>query len=158
MIGTALCFIIFGSSMRTARGLCRLPVAERRETGIASKIEADRLKIRTGTNVLRIIRVRSFGAVPTIAERLVAGLFPGLFSENNKDLPSLLYEHYGARYGIIVAEAEERLRAVSADEIDRKLLGMAGSQPLLETALHLILGKGPSNGESAAATPDIITI
>jgi GntR family transcriptional regulator len=107
---------------------------EKLERGFANKIEAHRLALDVGAEVLRALRVRSFNSTPFIAERLVIPVarLPNFTANVAGDLPPLIYEHYSKQDGVIVMEAVERLRAVPADATDAKLLNVPIKHPLLE--------------------------
>jgi GntR family transcriptional regulator len=129
-------------------GKRELPTCEliERETGHATDLEADKLQIRAGANVLRFLRVRSIANTPFIVERLVlpASRFPNLRSNPMTELPSLLYEYYSKRYGVIVVEAVEELRVVLADATDARLLNFPLHHPLLEiNRIALDVGQKP---------------
>lgn len=102
--------------------------------GVATDMEARILEIRPGAKVMRIRRVRSFHDVPVIVERIIlpASRFPDLLSVRHEELTGLLYGFYGKRYGMVVVEALERLRAVNADATDARLLGVPVGHGLLE--------------------------
>ena len=63
---------------------------------------------------------------------LPAGLFEGLGRGGVKSVPNTLYEHFQDHYGITVHHAEERLRAVSATQVDAERLQVAVNTPLLK--------------------------
>jgi GntR family transcriptional regulator len=71
---------------------------------------------------------------PITVERLVLPLsrFPGFDPVAEPDLPPLLYEHYSSRYGIVVVEAIEQLRAVVADATEARLLNVPAGSALLQ--------------------------
>lgn len=96
----------------------------------ASAAEAEMLRLDRGDRVVRIRRVRMVDAVPLLVESLTLpdGLFPGL---TEKELPNNLYGLYSARYGITVARATEKLRAVSSSEEDAAVLGVPSGAPAL---------------------------
>ncbi len=98
--------------------------------GEAAPVERRSLGLPEGARVLRIARVRSLGGKPSIAETvtLPASLFPGLADD---EIPNNLYATYAGRYGITVARAEERLKAVALDGADAALLGVAPGHPAL---------------------------
>lgn len=101
---------------------------------VASESEARQLEIRSGSKVVRIRRVRSLGGSPAILERITlpASRFPDLTSRQSDELTGLLYGLYESRYGMVVVEALERLRAVKADATDARLLGVPAGESLLE--------------------------
>lgn len=98
--------------------------------GAAAPVERDVLALPEGARVLRIARVRSLGGKPSIAETvtLPAALFPGLAEG---EIPNNLYATYASRYGITVARANEKLKAVALDGTDAALLGVAPGHPAL---------------------------
>jgi len=103
----------------------------------ASMADAQSLQLKAGTPVLRIHRVRSLGGKPVVAETVVlpAGLFPGFV---DGPIPNNLYGSFATRYGITVARAQERLKAVALDETDAAALGVpAGTAALLIDRLAL---------------------
>lgn len=100
--------------------------------GRAARAEAVRLDLGSGAKVVRIDRVRDLVGTPAILESIAAPLavFPDL--GRNGALPNTLYALYESRYGVTVARAEEKLRAVAADAADARVLGIALGAPLLE--------------------------
>lgn len=98
--------------------------------GDAAAVERDVLGLPEDSRVLRIARVRSLGGRPSIAETvtLPAALFLGLA---DGDIPNNLYATYAGRYGITVARAQEKLKAVALDGTDAALLGVAPGHPAL---------------------------
>lgn len=100
--------------------------------GRASRTEAARLDLERGAGVIRLRRTRDLGGVAAIYEAISvpAALFPGLGGEG--ELPNTLYELYEARYGVTIARAEERLRAVEAPGDAAALLGLKPGAPVLE--------------------------
>lgn len=90
------------------------------------------LSIAQGDPVLAIERVRSIApGEPRIAERITLprARFPGLGDE---PLPNNLYALYADRFGVTIARAAERLKAVAARPRDATLLGVAAGSPLLQ--------------------------
>ncbi len=100
----------------------------------ASRMEASKLQLAAGTDVVRIERVRNISARPTIAETITlpADPFTDLGVAGNFDLPNTLYELYEKRYGITVHSADEQLRAVAASKREASLLNLQPGTPLLE--------------------------
>ncbi|WP_018698653.1 GntR family transcriptional regulator [Amorphus coralli] len=99
--------------------------------GTAGTAEAEALGLDPDTPVLRILRTRSLGGRPVIAECLTlpARLFPGL--EDRRDLPNNLYGLFADQYGISIARASERLKAVGADRDAARRLELSEGAPLL---------------------------
>lgn len=92
------------------------------------------LRLPSGTEVIRIFRVRSLSDRAVMTERITVpcALFPDLDQPPQHPLPNTLYQLYQVRYRITVAKAIERLRAVAANADDVKLLGVDPKAPLLE--------------------------
>ena len=102
----------------------------RRKT--ASRAEAAKLHLESGTRIISIERIRRFAEQPTILENIVlpAELFAGLDGES--ELPNTLYELYQRKYGITIHSASERLKAASATDREAQLLNVARGTPLLQ--------------------------
>lgn len=113
-----------------------LPEAQvvRRSEGIANQTEVERLQLRAGAKVLRYVRKRYFGDSTIVSERIVlpASRFPNHRHNPIVDLPVLVYHFYSEQHGVLVTAAEERLRAVRPDAIDRELLNILDDEPLLQ--------------------------
>ena len=108
----------------------------------ASRMEASRLDLATGTKVISIERTRHFNDKPVIIETVIlpAELFRELGKNGEYKLPNTLYELYEKQYGITIHSANERLRAVPASQQEASLLNVEPGSPLLEierTALTL---------------------
>jgi GntR family transcriptional regulator len=80
------------------------------------------------------LRLRALRGRPVILERITlpAALFPQLDLPIDRELPDELYILYQQRFGVTVARAQERLRAVAADKRDAHSLAVAEGSPLLE--------------------------
>lgn len=100
----------------------------------ATRKEASKLRLVAGADIIRIKRVRSISAKPTMNETITlpAEPFDDLGREGNFNLPNTLYELYEKQYGITIHSAEEQLRAVPALEHDAKILNLEVGTPLLE--------------------------
>jgi predicted N-acetyltransferase YhbS len=103
-------------------------------TILTSSAKTLRLLDAVGYRVLVADRLRTIGGAPVILERIVlpARLFPGLALPLGETQEEELYELYEERFGVTVARAEERLKAVAADAADAAGLGVAEGAPLLE--------------------------
>jgi GntR family transcriptional regulator len=88
------------------------------------------LKLRKGARVVAIERVRMLADKICIFERIVLpkALFPGI---EKRELPNNLYELYRAEFGVTIARATERLKAVAATRREAKHLDVAVGTPLL---------------------------
>ena len=112
----------------------------------ASRMEASKLQLAAGANIIRIERVRNFSTKPTMVETITlpAKPFGDLGREGNYDLPITLYELYEKQYGITIHSADEQLRAVAASRHDAKILNLEVGTPLLEIErVALTLDKNP---------------
>ncbi len=98
----------------------------------ASPAERIRLALAARASVWHIERVRTMGGLPIIRERIIlsADRFPGLGDQ--PDIPNNVYQLYGASFGVSVARAEERLKAVAATAEDATCLGTEPGAPLLQ--------------------------
>ena len=99
-------------------------------SSVASPTEAQQLEIASDRLVLRIRRVRALAGSPKIVETVVLpeDLFPEIAST---PLPNNLYAVYASRYGITVAHARERLKAITLESADAQALGVPPGQPAL---------------------------
>jgi GntR family transcriptional regulator len=103
-------------------------------TAKADRPEADHLSLKPGTPVVRLKRVRLLGDEVAIFERVVlpASRFPNFVQRLPTDVPNEVYRYYEDVYGITVARAVERLKAVEATAEEAKALGLKRAAPLLE--------------------------
>jgi len=85
---------------------------------------------RVGARVVGIERVRLLADTVCIYEHITLpkALFPGI---EKRDLPNNLYELYRAEFGVTIARATERLKAVAATRSEAKHLDVAVGAPLL---------------------------
>jgi GntR family transcriptional regulator len=100
-------------------------------TGLASEAERTALDLAEGAAVTRIRRLRSFDGAPLITETLSLPqqLFPGL---EDGPIPNNLYSLFAGRYGITIASARERLKAVALADVDAAALGVSPGEPALQ--------------------------
>lgn len=91
------------------------------------------LDMRSGDSVIFIKRVQAFDGAPTILEELwlPGHIFKGLTAERLSEYKGPMYGLFESEFGTHMIRAEERLRAVSADESASTLLGVALQTPLL---------------------------
>jgi GntR family transcriptional regulator len=94
----------------------------------ADAAERTALNLTTEAEVIRIRRIRSLGGKPLIIETvsLPAATFPGL---EEAPVPNNLYSLFATRYGITVANACERLKAVALTAEQAHHLGVATGTP-----------------------------
>jgi|SRR5579864_100202 len=116
-----------GKQMPVSRVLSIRPATANRE-------EARRLGCRLGDAVTRLLRLRTIEGKPVILERIVVptALMPDFDLPIGRETPEELYAIYERRYGVVVARAEEVLKAVTADRTDARHLGVVFAAPLLQ--------------------------
>jgi GntR family transcriptional regulator len=100
------------------------------ETRDADADAARILNLRKGARVVAIERLRTLADKVCILERIVLprALFPGI---EKRDLPNNLYELFRAEFGVSIARATERLKAVAASRRGAKHLDVLAGTPLL---------------------------
>lgn len=98
----------------------------------ASDAERGALALSSGAEVFRVERIRTIAGKPVIIETisLPAHRFDGF--EQLPEIPNNVYRLYSLRWGITIARAEERLKAVIASPADATALGCSPSAPMLE--------------------------
>ncbi|WP_323766288.1 GntR family transcriptional regulator [Marinovum sp.] len=101
----------------------RRRAATERETGLLHGRPAE---------VIEIERVRSISGRAVAHEVSVIGapMFPGLAERS--PLPNTLYVFFQQAYSVIIVQADERLRAISAPQASARALGIAEGSPVLE--------------------------
>ncbi len=94
---------------------------------------ARQLALRTGDAVLQVKRVLAFAGTPSIVEELwlPGGPFKGLTLETLSDDQGPMYALFETQFGVRMVRAQEKIKAVSADEDAAALLGVAPGYPLL---------------------------
>jgi GntR family transcriptional regulator len=101
--------------------------------GKASADIARGLSIKAGTPVHVIKRVLEFQGRPLILDEIVlaAARFPGLTVPKLEESRGSMYSFYEVAYGLRMIRAEERIRAVPADEAAAVHLRVPEGTPLL---------------------------
>ncbi len=91
------------------------------------------LDLRAGTMVTAIRRVLAFAGKPVILDEVVlpAALIPNLTMEKIQESKGSIYSFFETNYGLRMIRAEERLRAIAADEFAAGQLDVATGTPLL---------------------------
>ena len=91
------------------------------------------LAIRTGDAVLQVRRVLSFAGAPKILEDLwLPGTsFKGLTAERLSEYDGPMYALFETEFGVRMVRAEEKIKAVTPDASQCKLLGVKTHTPLL---------------------------
>jgi GntR family transcriptional regulator len=103
-------------------------------TRAATREERRRLDLAPKARVHWMLRLRTIGGAPVLLERIAIpeALFPGLALPVGEELPDELYETYEQRFGVTIARAAERLRAVAAGAEEARHLQVPPGAPLLE--------------------------
>ncbi len=98
---------------------------------VATPDECEALELTAKSKVARIRRVRAIDHVPLIIETLTLpdALFPGV---TESAVPNSLYAFYSARYGITIAHAREKLKAVALELEDAAILKREIGHPALQ--------------------------
>lgn len=96
----------------------------------APRATSDALGLETGAQVIRIRRLRSLSGRPVIAETIMlpARSFAGLMQG---PIPNNLYQLYAAKFGVRIARAQERLKAVVLTLRQARELGVVEQTPAL---------------------------
>ena len=91
------------------------------------------LALRGGDAVIQVRRVLSFGTVPTILEDLwlPGATFKGLTAQQMTGYHGPTYAMFEVEFGVRMVRAEEKIRAVAADEAQSGLLQVPVGNPLL---------------------------
>jgi GntR family transcriptional regulator len=91
------------------------------------------LGLRTGDSVLQVRRVLAFQGVPTILEDLwlPGSAFKGLTAERLATHQGAMYALFETEFGVRMVRADEKLRAVAADEQAAERLQVPIGSPLL---------------------------
>lgn len=91
------------------------------------------LGVKTGDPVIYVERLLRFNGEAVVFDRiyLVGELFSGMTLESLHGGERSLYSLLESDYGVRMIHAEERLRAVAADDYSAQLLGVASGEPLL---------------------------
>lgn len=97
----------------------------------ADATQREKLELTKGAHVIVIERLRVRDERPFIAETIVLprAKFQGL--AERADIPNTLYDLFQQRYGILVARADERLTAVTAEARTASMLGVRKGAALL---------------------------
>ena len=103
------------------------------ERGKAAGDAALALGLKPGSPVVQFKRVMSFAGRPMILDDIVFGAnqFPGLTLSELEEFAGSVYSFYETVFGVRMIRAEERLRAVAADNFAAAHLKVAQGTPLL---------------------------
>ena len=94
---------------------------------------ANRLNLRPGSSVFKIKRVLTFAKKPLILDEIYISTIPfkGLNAEMINQKKGSLYRLYESNYGIQMLNADEKIKAVSAEAEVSKLLNIKKGHPIL---------------------------
>ena len=117
-------------------GLQRRLIGCRRQRVAADAARA--LGLRSGDPVVEIRRVllslsEASGETPVVLDEILlpGSLFKGLTAERLSAWKGPMYRLFEAEFGVRMIRAEEKIRAVAADELQARELGVAPGAPLL---------------------------
>jgi GntR family transcriptional regulator len=114
-------------------GVARFPDSTVLSVGVAQVDPGEQraLDLDPDDEVIRIRRIRSLDGAPLVLETvsLPRRLFGGI---ETGPVPNNLYSLYAARYGVTVANAREKLKAVALDADEAMLLAVAPGTPALQ--------------------------
>lgn len=101
--------------------------------GKANSEIARALDVKSGCSIHIIQRVLIFDGKPTILDEIIVSnaMFPGITMARIEESKGSLYSFFESAYGIRMIRAEERLRAIAADENSAPHLEVAIGTPLL---------------------------
>ena len=120
------------SGDQRSEGPAQREIIECRRQRAAADV-ARALALRAGDPVLQVRRVLAFSGVPTILEDLwlPGGPFKGLTAERLSQYRGPMYALFETEFGVRMVRAEERIRAVTPDEVQAGLLAVTSGTPLL---------------------------
>jgi GntR family transcriptional regulator len=120
------------SGTRGSEGPAQRDIIECRRARANAEI-AKALALRTGDTVLQARRVLSFGGTPIILEDiwLPAAPFKGLTAERLANYQGPMYALFETEFNVRMVRAEEKIRAISAEQTHADLLKIELHTPLL---------------------------
>jgi GntR family transcriptional regulator len=126
-------------------GVARFPESVVLEAAVlaATETEREQLGLEPGAKVARVRRMRAIDDVPMIVETLSLpdAMFPGI---TDSAVPNSLYAFYAERYGVTIAHAREKLKAITLNAVDAAILRKTAGHPaLLVQRLALSLDAKP---------------
>ena len=91
------------------------------------------LELKSGDTVVQVRRVLLFRGTPVVLDDiwLPGNLFKGLTAEKLSEYRGPMYGLFETEFGVRMIRAEEKIRAVAADEAAAQLLGLPVGSPLL---------------------------
>ncbi len=112
----------------------------------AAETEAAALRIKPGDAVIRFDNRLTLAARAVVHDRITiaSALFKGLSEKRLLERPSTIYSLYQTEFGVTVLRAHERVRAVAADRVAARILGVAVGAAVLEVRrVALTFGEKP---------------
>lgn len=102
------------------------------ERGQPTNEECSALSLNPKSNIWRFERVRMIQEKPLLVETvsLPVARFPGF--DKVDPVPNNVYRLYSERWGLTIAHAIEKLKAISANAEDAEILGCEPGTPLLQ--------------------------
>jgi GntR family transcriptional regulator len=124
-------FLRLMSDSGGAPGLQRHLIGCRRQRAAADAARA--LGLKSGDPVVEIRRVLLSADLPVVLDDILlpGALFKGLTAEKLSAWTGPMYRLFEAEFGVRMIRAEEKIRAVAADEAQARELGVAVGAPLL---------------------------
>ncbi len=112
-------------------GLQRRLLDCRRQRAAADIARA--LDLKGGESVVQVRRLLLDGEDPVVLDEifLPGALFKGLSAERMRSYKGPMYQLFEAEFGVTMVRAEEKIRAVAADDEQAMTLGVAAGAPLL---------------------------
>lgn len=91
------------------------------------------LEIKAGASTIEVRRLLTFSGRPLIYDHLIvpAATFKGLNGHKVEECSGSMYSMYESQFGVRMIRAEERLKAVAANQEVSKSLGLKEGYPLL---------------------------
>ena len=104
------------------------------------------LNLKPSDATIRVRRLLSFRGAPVVLDDiwLPAQLFKGLTAERLSNYRGPMYGLFETEFGVRMIRAEEKIRAVAADDASAALLGLVAGSPLLSVErLSMTYGDRP---------------
>lgn len=91
------------------------------------------LELKSGDTVVLVRRVLNFAGRPVVLDEiwLPGHLFKGLSAERLAEYRGPMYGFFESEYGVRMIRAEEKIRAIGADDVVAKILHVSPGSPLL---------------------------
>lgn len=99
----------------------------------ASAEAARLLGLKSGESVIVLRRILEYSGEPVVLDEITlpAARFKGLTKARAEAYRGSMYSFFETQFGVRMLKAEEKLRAIAADETSAPLLKVAAGQPLL---------------------------